>query len=39
LFCGIRNGEPLVAWTNDPELLLSVAQKTVPGPTHEQLYV
>jgi serine/threonine-protein kinase len=38
LYCGIRNGQPLVAWTNDAELLLSVAQNNVPGPPLEQLY-
>ena len=38
LFCGIRHGQPLVAWTNDSDLVLSVAQNAVPGPTMEQLY-
>ncbi|GAC1400071.1 MAG: hypothetical protein NVS4B6_16980 [Mycobacterium sp.] len=38
LFCGIRNGQPLVAWTNDAELLLSVAQNAAPGPALKQLY-
>ena len=38
VFCGSRNGQPLVAWTNDAELLLNVTQGKVPGPTLEQLY-
>jgi serine/threonine-protein kinase len=38
VFCGIRNGQPLVSWTNDAELLLNVVQNAVPGPTLEQLY-
>ena len=38
LFCGSRNGQPLVAWTNDAELLLTVIQGKVPGPTLERLY-
>ncbi|MBE1552248.1 serine/threonine-protein kinase [Mycobacterium sp. OAS707] len=38
LFCGIRNGQPLVAWTNDAQLLLNVVQNAAPGPTLEQLY-
>jgi hypothetical protein len=38
VFCGMRAGRPLVAWTNDAELLLNVAQNDAPGPTLEQLY-
>jgi len=38
VFCGSRNGQPLVAWTNDAELLLSVVQNHVPGWTLDQLY-
>ncbi|MBP1823183.1 serine/threonine-protein kinase [Mycobacterium sp. OAE908] len=38
VFCGTRNGQPLVAWTNDGELLLNVTQGEAPRPTLEQLY-
>ena len=26
VFCGIGDGRPLVAWTNDPQLLLATTQ-------------
>jgi serine/threonine protein kinase len=38
VFCGVRAGRPLVAWTNDAELLLNVVEGAAPGPTLEQLY-
>jgi serine/threonine-protein kinase len=38
LFCGTQQGNPTVAWTNDSELRVSIAQAEPPGPTIEQLY-
>lgn len=39
MFCGIADGRPLVAWTNDSELLLARTQSENPdGPGMDQLY-
>jgi serine/threonine-protein kinase len=38
LFCGIRADRPLVAWTNDADLLLSVVRGDAPTATLEGLY-
>lgn len=38
VFCGIRDGHPVVAWTNEPKSLLSVAQSGPGGPRMEELY-
>jgi hypothetical protein len=38
LVCGLPQGKPLVAWTNDAELLLSVVRAGPEGPTLDQLY-
>ncbi len=39
LLCGTQHGYPAVAWTNDAELLVSVVQSELRGPTLEQLYL
>jgi serine/threonine-protein kinase len=39
LLCGMQHGYPAVAWTNDAELLVSVVQSELRGPTLEQLYL
>lgn len=38
VFCGVQNGQPLVAWTNDEELLLSVVRTAARGASLESLY-
>jgi serine/threonine-protein kinase len=38
LLCGLRQGNPLVSWTNHLELLIGVVQGESQGPTVEQLY-
>jgi eukaryotic-like serine/threonine-protein kinase len=39
VFCGIGDGRPLVAWTNDSELLLASTQsENTTGPGMDQLY-
>ena len=38
VFCGIRAGVPLVAWTNEPELLLCVTKGALDGPPLDQLF-
>lgn len=39
VFCGIAGGRPLVAWTNDSELLLARTQsENTAGPGMDQLY-
>jgi serine/threonine kinase PknH len=38
LMCGIQQGSPIVAWTNESELLVNVAKTESHGPTVEQLY-
>lgn len=38
VFCGVQNGQPLVAWTNNEELLLSVVRNAARGASLESLY-
>jgi serine/threonine-protein kinase len=38
LFCGLREGQPMVAWTTDADLLLSIIRADQSGPTPEELY-
>ena len=38
LLCGTQQGNPMVAWTDDTELLVSVVNGQPPGPTIDQLY-
>lgn len=38
VFCGFRNGQPLVAWTDDEKLLLSVVRTAARGASLESLY-
>jgi serine/threonine kinase PknH len=38
LLCGTQQGNPVVAWTNDSELRVSIAQAEPQGPTIDQLY-
>ena len=38
LVCGLPQGKPMVAWTNDADLLLSVVRAGPEGPTLDQLY-
>jgi hypothetical protein len=38
LVCGLPHGKPLVAWTTDADLLLSVVRAGPKGPTLDQLY-
>jgi serine/threonine-protein kinase len=38
LLCGSQQGNSMVAWTNDAELLVSVINAEPPGPTIDQLY-
>lgn len=38
LFCGIQDGEPLVAWTNEEDRLLGVVRAEQPGATLDGLY-
>ena len=38
LLCGSQQGNPMVAWTNDAELLVSVINAEPPRPTIDQLY-
>ena len=38
LFCGLRAGQPVVVWTNDDKLLLSVVRSAQPAATLEGLY-
>lgn len=38
VFCGVQNGQPLVAWTDDEKLLLSVVRSAAPGASLESLY-
>lgn len=39
VFCGIRSGRALVAWTNDPERLLCITESGNAGPTLDQLFI
>jgi hypothetical protein len=38
LFCGVHDGKPTVAWTDDTRLVLSEAQSGPHGPTFDALY-
>jgi hypothetical protein len=38
LFCGLQEGRPTVAWTDDAKLVVSVVHAGPPGPTLPQLY-
>ncbi|MGV0837135.1 serine/threonine-protein kinase [Mycolicibacterium thermoresistibile] len=38
LFCGIQQNEPLVAWTDDANLLVSAVHSGPQGPTLDELY-
>ena len=38
LLCGTQQGNPLVGWTDDAQLLLNVIKAGPPGPTIDQLY-
>lgn len=38
LLCGIQQGNPVLVWTDDAELLVSVVNGQPQGPTIEQLY-
>lgn len=38
VFCGIQGGRPLVAWSNEPQLLVAVARADVAGPPLDQLF-
>lgn len=38
VFCGLQAGQPVVAWTEDDELLLSVVRAEAPAATLEDLY-
>lgn len=38
LLCGTQQGNPLVGWTDDAELLVSVVKAEPTGPTIDQLY-
>jgi hypothetical protein len=38
LFCGMREGQPTVIWTDDAKLVVSAVQSGPQGPTLPQLY-
>lgn len=38
VFCGLQGGQPVVVWTNDDKLLLSVVRAAQPAATLEGLY-
>jgi hypothetical protein len=38
LFCGVRDGRPTVAWTDDAKLVVSTVQSGPQGPTFDELY-
>jgi hypothetical protein len=38
LVCGLPQGKPMVAWTNDANLVLNVTKAGPEGPTLDQLY-
>lgn len=38
LFCGIQQNEPLVAWTDDANLVVSAVHSGPQGPTLDELY-
>jgi hypothetical protein len=39
LYCGVHDGRPMVAWTDDTRLVVSQAQSGQGGPTFDELYV
>jgi hypothetical protein len=38
LFCGVQDGRPTVAWTDDARLVVSEVQSGPQGPTFDELY-
>jgi hypothetical protein len=38
LFCGVRDGRPTVAWTDEARLVVSEVQSGPQGPTFDELY-
>ncbi|HZN78587.1 MAG TPA: hypothetical protein VFC01_02705 [Mycobacterium sp.] len=38
LFCGVQDGRPMVAWTDDARLVVSQVQSGQEGPTFDELY-
>jgi hypothetical protein len=38
LFCGVQDGRPTVAWTDDARLVISKVQSGPQGPTFDELY-
>jgi len=38
LFCGLRDGRPTVAWTDDARLIVNEVQSGPQGPTFDELY-
>jgi hypothetical protein len=38
LFCGLHDGRPTVAWTDDARLVVSEVQSGAQGPTFDELY-
>jgi len=38
LFCGVRDGRPTVAWTDEAKLVVSEVQSGPQGPTFNELY-
>ncbi|MGV0641798.1 hypothetical protein [Mycolicibacterium sp. XJ879] len=38
LFCGLREGQPTVIWTDDDRLVVSAVESGPQGPTFPQLY-
>lgn len=38
LFCGLREGQPTVVWTDDDRLVVSAVESGPQGPTFPQLY-
>ena len=38
LFCGVQDGRPTVAWTDEARLVLSEVQSGPQGPTFDELY-
>lgn len=38
LFCGVQDGRPTVAWTDEARLVVSAIQSGPQGPTFDQLY-
>ncbi|EID13660.1 hypothetical protein [Mycolicibacterium phlei] len=38
LFCGLRDGDPMIAWTDDVKMTVSAVRSGADGPTFPQLY-